>query len=237
MATNVAQMPEPELVVEGETPTLKLSARGEERMNSKAAIVEAIAQAILAETEKKGATGSETEAANRLMQVSAIALVEGHITKDELSSMLGAQYGFKETSKGEQSKTPDGTGNSHRKRIVLLADAARIATDETLPESDWPKALQGCNREDIAQIATQCLETGELTPSSAYNKLTKLKPKNPPKAIWEDTDKLGKLIKALSDDVTCNTIRQNEGLREAFARIRDLAIAAQFGECRALAEG
>jgi hypothetical protein len=178
------------------------------------------------------------ETANALMRIAARGIVLGHILKDELSAMLGAQYGFKIVEKtGEPGKTPDGKGNSHRKRIILLSDAGKIAANPEMPETDWPKALQGCDAGEIASIARECLESETLTPSSAYNKLSKLKPKAKAKALWENADKLGELIAALRDEVTVATIRNNEGLREAFAHIRELAIAGQFGDCRALAEG
>ena len=240
-ANAVALMPEPEIMAEPETVEtgLNLSAEGEKRRATKDAIAAAIALTheveAKAETVTKDEAGQVEAAANDLMRLAARGLILGHIIKDELSAMLGASYGFKVIEKtGQPSKTPDGKGNSHRKRIVLLADAGRIAANPDLPQADWPKALQGCDAGEIADIAKQCLESEEITPSSAYNKLTKLKPKAPAKPLWQDAEKLGKLIAALRDDVTVNTIRQNEGLREAFAYIRDLAIAAELGECRAL---
>jgi hypothetical protein len=176
---------------------------------------------------------------NAFMKDSAIALINGALTRDELTEILGKAYGFKVTAKNNKpSKTPEGTGNSHRKRIILLAEAGKIAAslEAGLPvnEQDKPKALQGIDNEAIAEIAKRCLEQGNLSPSMAYKALGELKP-HESKPLWQNTDKLGEIIAALGNPDSLKVILDNQGLREAFAHIRDLAILADLGECRAMA--
>jgi hypothetical protein len=68
----------------------------------------------------------------------------------------------------------------------------------------------------------------------AYKALGELKPRES-KPIWQNVDRLGEIIAALANPESLKVILDNQGLREAFAHIRDLAILAELGECRAMA--
>jgi hypothetical protein len=249
MATkpNVSTLPEPNIMPEpnlapiadtvenskGEKFRLADSAKA--RIVLKNRLAEEAAALKEAEDNQRSTVSSLT---NAFMRESAIALVNGLLTKEELTEILGKAYGFRITpTNGKQSRTPEGTGNSHRKRIILLAEAGRIAAslEAGLPivEQDKPKALQGIDNEAIAEIAKRCLEQETLSPSMAYKALGELKPRET-KPLWQNTNKLGEIIAALSNPDSLEVIRGNEGLREAFAHIRDLAILAELGDCRAM---
>jgi hypothetical protein len=68
----------------------------------------------------------------------------------------------------------------------------------------------------------------------AYKALGELKPRES-KPLWQNTDKLGEIIAALGNPESLKVILASEALREAFAHIRDLAILAELGDCRAMA--
>jgi len=244
MATqaNVTTLPDRDIMpVEADTvenskgQSFKLSDSAKARLAVKNKLAEEAKALKEAEDTQRDNVGKLT---NSFLRDSAIAIVNGVLTRDELSAILGQVYGFKvKPQSGEPSKTPDGTGNSHRKRIILLAEAGKIAAslEAGLPihEENKPKAFQGIDNEAIAEIARRCLEQGSLSPSSAYKALTELKPREN-KPIWQNTNKLGEIIAALSNPDCLKVILDNEGLREAYARIRDLAILAELGECRAM---
>jgi hypothetical protein len=236
-------MPEPNLVpIAADTVEdsrgnrFKLGASAKAKIALKARLAEEASALKEAEDNQRETVSHLT---NSFMRNSAIALINGALTRDELTEILGKAYGFKVTAKNNKpSKTPEGTGNSHRKRIILLAEAGKIAAslEAGLPivEQDKPKALQGIDNEAIAEIARRCLEQESLSPSMAYKALGELKPRET-KPVWQNTNKLGEIIAALSNPDSLKVILENEGLREAFAHIRDLAILAELGECRAMA--
>jgi hypothetical protein len=230
-------MPEPvaaDTVENSKGEKFRLSDSAKARLAIKNRLAEEAAALKEAEDNQRETVGSLT---NTFMRNSAIAIINGVLTKEELSDILGKAYGFKVTPNNKQSRTPDGTGNSHRKRIILLAEAGKVAAslEAGLPikEEDKPRALQGLDNEAIAEIAKRCLEQGSLSPSMAYKALGELKPRET-KPVWQNTAKLGEIIAALSNPDSVKVILDNEALREAFAHIRDLAILADLGDCRAM---
>jgi hypothetical protein len=245
MATkpNVSTLPEPDIMPEpvdmvenSKGEQFKLGESAKVRLAIKNKLAEEASALKEAEDSQRENVGNLT---NAFMKDSAIALINGALTRDELTEILGKAYGFKVTAKNNKpSKTPEGTGNSHRKRIILIAEAGKIAAslEAGLPinEQDKPKALQGIDNEAIAEIAKRCLEQGNLSPSMAYKALGELKPRES-KPLWQNTDKLGEIIAALGNPDSVKVILASEALREAFAHIRDLAILADLGECRAMA--
>jgi hypothetical protein len=245
MATkpNVSTLPEPDIMPEpvdalenSKGEQFKLADSAKARLAIKNKLAEEASALKEAEDSQRENVSNLT---NAFMRDSAIAIINGALSRDELTEILGKAYGFKVTAKNnKKSRTPEGTGNSHRKRIILLAEAGKIAAslEAGLPikEEDKPRALQGIDNEAIAEIAKRCLEQGNLSPSMAYKALGELKPRES-KPLWQNVDKLGEIITALADPETVEAIRANEALREAFAHIRDLAILAELGDCRAMA--
>lgn len=128
------------------------------------------AKALYAAGDDKAAQGDE------MADIGAKALyncqLEGSVTKEETSALMGQIFGYKAKPDGTPSKTPAGQGEVIRKRIVRAVDAANYLNGN----GDCPKFLEGVELGDAASVIGQ-FEAGHISIFTAYDKLGKLKEK------------------------------------------------------------
>jgi hypothetical protein len=149
------------------------------------------------ETAKQAAQG-------KAVDTIAKGMIEGFFTKDEATALYGDAYGYKPKKDGTPGKTPAGTGETLRKRSVLLAEAANIAAGAV---GELPKWAEGKDVEDIAETVI-AWDAGELSCWQAYKDLS-AKEKRAPTPLHFDEKKLLSIISALRDDVTRQSIKDS----------------------------
>ena len=215
MADKVTALPKPAI---GEAD---IFANLSERLTQKRQAVEvakdALETAINAEGDAAIAADVVSQWQGRAIDVIAKGMIAGLLTKDEASSLYGDAYGYKAKADGTPGKTPDGAGNTLRKRSVLLAEAYAI-TEGTIKEDSLPRWAQGKSiSHEIAPIVTQWLE-GNESPWSAYKALTE-REKPEPVELPYDEKKLLKILEAISSEESLARIMNNPALIAAYDAI------------------
>lgn len=143
-------------------------------------------------------------------------------TKQEVSSLLGEQFGFKVKADGTASKTPNGEGEATRKRVVRAVLAAGyIAGDDV-------KYFEGCDKTAIAEVLHK-MDTGSISVWSAYDYLGQIVADNRetiPLAL--SPSKLLKFVEDLAKPSNIDKINASNELRVCYFDVMS-AIAAIVG--------
>lgn len=222
--SKVSAMPKPETAKATESnPFGNLAERITHKRQAFELAKNAIEAAKAIEIDATAKASALEAATGNVTSILAKAMIAGLFLKDEASAMLGDAYGYKPKSDGTPGKTPEGTGNSIRKRVVLLAEAARIVAGE-IKEADYPKWMTGKSAESIAPYVNQWL-ADEMSASTAYAKLSERE-----KAVSVDLPfnekRLLELVEALTNPEKRERIAGNPALVAAY----DAIAAAWQGE-------
>jgi hypothetical protein len=163
------------------------------------------------------------------------ARVDGLITADELSALLGDYFGFKTKKDGSPSKTPDGYGNVLRQRIVRPVAMAEFL-DGVSDGGAFFRSLPDEARDDIESVRNR-LDNGQIGLWTAYKELGDIRSENvsrPKLAI--DASRISALADSIGADIAASvTAWQNDdSLVAAYAKLR--ATINLVGEAAAAAE-
>lgn len=138
----------------------------------------------------------------------------GSMSQEERSELLGDIFGRKTKKDGSPSKTPDGQGETLRKRINRMINAAEFADDQRGGGSyfdDFPDAA------DVAEIVSD-MEVGNISIYTAYDNLTALKKAVRPAAtpLQFDPARVLKLTEVLATAEAVETIADSTPLQMAY---------------------
>jgi hypothetical protein len=206
------------------------------RMTQKAQVREqakaSLADAIALESDATAAIGAKEAAQGNAINVLAQGVIQELVSKDEVSAILGDAYGYKAKSDGTPGKTPDGSGSTLRKRVVLLSEAFGIVNG-TIAEADKPKWAADKSIETLAPIVSQWLE-GTLSPWQAYKDASEKEASATVELPYNEKQLL-KIAKALGDDVSLARIRETPALMAVYTAMfeaftRDIAEDIAFDD-------
>lgn len=190
-------------------------------------------KADLHEAAKLMKAGDRNETKARETAASAgLRLYQGRVANilaaDEVTAILGAEFGFKITPKtGKPSKTPFGLGEIIRKRVVRLYDAAEYATG-----TGGSTFFAGLDRDAVGSVLTGIeREKDPLTIWQAFDRLTELKSEanenNRIKAAF-DPKRVRQIVDSLCEAGAGDVVRKNPRLVSEYgALIRVLNLIGQ----------
>jgi hypothetical protein len=156
----------------------------------------------LGETEK--AQEMSADAAFRLYQ----ARTSGIVSQEEVSAALGDAFGWKQTAKGEPSKTPAQPGEMIRKRIVRA-----VAASEFVTGGDGGRFFVGLPEDSVRSVLNK-VNDGDLSIFSAYDTLAELKRASADERIEFafDPKKVAGLVEKLGEPGAKEKVLANEAL-------------------------
>jgi hypothetical protein len=190
-------------------------------VNDKMQIVGTIRQHLAEVADLANKVGEEDNAANEAASVSAKELLDaslsGIFSNEEISAMLGDVFGYRETSTGNQSKTPDGMGKAIRDRVFRMVKAADYATS-----GDGDRFFQPLDQTAVAEIV-QRVENNELSIWQAHRDLTELrKGNNPPRiAPAHDPRAIAKIVGGLTEKGAAKVLADSPDLVTAYLGLLD----------------
>ena len=223
--SKVQAMPKPEIAAKAETsnPFGNLS----ERLTQKRQVVEMakarLSDAIALEGDASAIGGKLSEAQGEAINVIAKGMIAGLIDKAQATALYGDAYGYAPKADGSPGKTPNKTGNTLRKRSVLLSEAFAIVSGE-IAEADYPKWMNGKTVALVAPIVTQWAE-GNLSPWQAYKDCTEREKATPVDLPFNEKRWL-EIAEALNNPESRQRIAGNPALVAAY----DAIAAAWQGE-------
>lgn len=196
----------------------------EEKLTLLGSVRQRLAQAADAfsdiNSEANEATEIAADAAFRLYQ----AQVNGLLSKDEVSAVLGDAFGYKPKADGTPGKTPAGKGEDIRKRVARLYAASRYvnAGEADAFHKDMPS-------DGVAQIVGS-MEQGGVTIWTAYDSLGKLKAEGRPDAVPPafNPKTLAAMVEKLTSTGAVAAIGENAALQTAHMALRD-ALCVLYG--------
>lgn len=202
-----------------ETPKPRFAALAESLQNKRAAYETAKARVTEAREAESAAVPSRKaveETCNAAIAALFAGMESGALSKDEASAILGDTFGYNPKADGTPGKTPAGTGNSIRKRAVLLSEAAAIVKGDISPDK-LPKWSEGKSVEYIAPYLNE-MKAGSMTPTSAYEKLAKREVAKSPDLPFNEK-RLLDILAALHNDADVLKIAENPALVAAYDAI------------------
>lgn len=139
------------------------------------------------------------------------ARTAGTITPDELSGILGDQFGFKPKQNGEPSKTPLGQGEAIRKRIVRAVQA-----HEYVNGGDGGRFFSGLPEDECEDILHRMTD-GSLGFWAAYEAFAELKRDNQTKVSPAfDPKRIAAIAEALAEEGAARHFVNNKALEDAY---------------------
>jgi hypothetical protein len=164
------------------------------------------------------------EAAAKAALLLTTARTAGTITADELSGILGDQFGFKLKQDKTPSKTPDGRGEAIRKRIVRLVqgfqhinggDGGRFF--ETIPEDATDD-----NGRTVSDIVEGALK-GDIGFWASYEALAEIKKNSATRLdAAYDPKRIAALAEKLQEEGAASKFVNNRALVDAYTALRDM---------------
>jgi hypothetical protein len=190
------------------------------------------------EAKANGEQAAETEglaasAATRLF----IARVNGVVTGDELTGLLGDTFGYKPKQDGTPGKTPAGVGEAIRKRIVRA-----VQGHDFVNGADGGRFFETMDPDEVAPVIssigrTKKNEKGETVSDGisvwdAYKKLGDIKSQSTVRLPFAfDAKKILGLTEALSEAGARGKLLSNPSLLKAYAGLADqLTLIRQVGD-------
>jgi hypothetical protein len=174
----------------------------------------------LAEARDLWLQGAEHETEAREMAAKAAralyaARTAGTLSGEELSALLGDQFGFKMKQDGKTpSKTPDGQGEAIRKRIVRAVQAFEHANGI----NENHRFFENIPAEAVEPVLNQ-LASGDVGIWTVYDRLAKIKAENSAGPIRAELDpkRIAALAEALNKEGVAKAIATNMALAAAYA--------------------
>jgi hypothetical protein len=145
------------------------------------------------------------------------ARMAGTINNEEISAMLGDVFGFRITSTGAQSKTPDGTGKTIRDRVFRIIKAAEYATS-----GEGDRFFAVLPQDTVAELV-ESVENDDASIWTVYHDLSELRKGNLPARVplAFDPKRLGTVALALTEEGAAKNLADNPGLVKAYLAIMD----------------
>lgn len=165
------------------------------------------------------------QAASRAAVLLFEARHSGQVSADEVSGILGDQFGWKAKKDGTNSKTPAGAGEGIRKRIVRAVNAAAYVDGTT----EKPDAFfEGLPEDEVAAVINDMRKPNGISIWQAYNNFADIKKGfNVRLPMAFDASKIAKLVEQLSEAGAGDKVRSNNSLRSAYGGL--LRILAVIG--------
>lgn len=206
------------------------AADAENNRNKAQSIAEAKAKlhdtSILAS--KQGtAANAVLEPANAAALMLYNGLTRNIFSPEEVSDMIGAEFGYKLKKDNTASKTPKGYGEEIRKRVQRLWKAYDYAVNGNEPVAFY----EPLEREDVQAFLNE-VKAGKRTPFAFYQAIGEFKSKamgNRPK-LFADPRRIAGLTRDILGNVgsTVQTVLQTPGLEAAYLGLwRALSIIGQ----------
>jgi hypothetical protein len=154
------------------------------------------------------------EAAARAGLALYSARTAGTINGEELTAILGDQFGYKAKQDGSKSKTPDGHGEVIRKRLVRAIQAHEFATG-TNPNHRF---FENFEPSDIEPVLNE-LQAGKVSIWRFYNRLAEMKKDraNDPVHYTLDPKRIAKMAEDLNRAGIAEAISKSRTLSAAYA--------------------
>lgn len=173
-----------------------------------------LAEAADLYSEGEGKETEAQEAASKAAILLYTARTAGTISADELTGILGDQFGFKDKQDGTPSKTPKGRGEGIRKRIVRA-----VQGHEFVNGGDGGRFFAGLPSDEIADVLS-AMEGGEYTVWRAYDLLAQIKRENANRVdIAFDPKRIASIAAKLQEDGAVAKFVQNAALRDAYTAL------------------
>ena len=190
-----------------------------DKIADKMALIGAVRQ-TLAEAKDLFAEGAEkateaTDTANKAAVKLYQARATNVVTPDEVSAILGDQFGFKITPKGEVSKTPDGQGEVIRKRIVRMVQARDYVSNDN-PGTFFTNV----DKDAVEEVVTG-VDDGEYSIFYAYDLLAKIKSEGRGPSVKPafNPRTITGILKDLSEPGAMDKLAKDNLLRAAYAEL------------------
>lgn len=164
------------------------------------------------------------EAAAKAALLLTTARTAGTISADELSGILGDQFGFKAKQNGDPSKTPNGQGEAIRKRIVRLVqgfqhinggDGGRFF--ETIPDDATDESGR-----TVSDIVDETMK-GNLGFWASYEALAEVKKNSTTRVdLAFDAKRIAAIAEKLQEAGAADKFLSNRALVDAYTALRDM---------------
>lgn len=184
-------------------------------------LAEAVELSKLGGEKAAEAEGIADSQALRLYQA---RLMTGGIDANELSGMLGDVFGFKPKQDGTPGKTPNGLGESIRKRVVRLVGAAEFATSGDggafFTNVDPAKVTEVLDLVEYRAKHPDDTAKG-MSIYRAYDKLAEIRKETlaPRPAPWMDPKHVAGLVGKLREAGAVATVMDTPGLETAYSAL------------------
>lgn len=160
-----------------------------------------------------------TEAASKAGFLLYRGRINGLLTADEASELLGRSFGWKTKQNGEASKTPFGTGEDLRKRVVRAVNAHAFAVRGAEPTAFFEPLSRG----DVKPLLSE-MEAGKRTIWQLFRDLSEMKAEasgSRPKPAFNPKTVIA-MAGTLGENVgnTLRIIHETPGLLEAYAGLQ-----------------
>lgn len=167
------------------------------------------------EKNNTGIVGEAMAAASKASLLLYQARVTGNISADDLTGILGDQFGFKTKSDNvTPSKTPDGRGEAIRKRIVRA-----VQGHEYVNGGDGGRFYAGLPTDKIEGVL-HSVESGELSFWQAYDNLAAIKRENANKVeLAFDPKRIAAIAEKLQEEGAANAFVKNAALADAYTAL------------------
>lgn len=185
------------------------------------------------------AGGQEEAKGQEALDKSARLLIQGRVTgvltADEVTEIVGSQFGFKTKKDGTPSKTPNGAGNTVRQRIVRLVNAYSFAEDGRADDAFF--APMGEDAQQPVRDLLQRFENGEVTIWTAYGQegLAGIKSDHITRVpLVQDAKKIAGIANSIGENVNelADLLATDKALRTAYRSLWQMlgVVAEEAGE-------
>lgn len=205
--------------------------RDSQTLANKAQGIEAVRK-FLRETSalatREGEAGTKAlEPANKAAMELFNLLASSAISNDEVTDLLGSEFGYKVKKDGKPSKTPAGYGEEIRKRVQRLFKAYDYAVNGNEPVAFF----EPLERDDVAAFVNE-VRNGKRTPFAFYKAIGEFKSEHMgtrPKAAF-DPRRIATLTRDILANIqsTVSAVQATPGLEAAYTGLwRALSIVGQ----------
>lgn len=187
---------------------------------AKMALLGTVRQQLAEAADLFAAGASKAELAREVANKAAIGLyqgrVDGSVNQDEVSAILGDQFGYKTKKDGSPSKTPQGEGEAIRKRVVRAAFANDYVTT-----GDGGRFFEGLPKDEIEAVCN-AVSNGETSIWSAYEQFATIKREHSARVDAAfDPKRMAAIVASLTTDGAAEIVLNSPALVAVYAALRD----------------
>lgn len=187
----------------------------------KMALLGTVRQQLAEARDLFAAGSSKADEARDVANKAAIGLYQarrdGAVSPDEVTAILGDQFGYKTKKDGSPSKTPKGEGEAIRKRVVRASQA-----NDYVVTGDGGRFFDGLPVDDIKSVCDQ-IAAGEVSIWTGYEMFAAIKREHSERTDMAfDARRIAALVASLSQDGAGDIVRSNESLLTVYAALIDV---------------